>query len=1024
MSAWFQDFLREKRLKKGEEKPSEPFVKPKPTESSGVLGGIKQKPVGSDAEQASVAPEQQKPVEDLRKYDIDRPWTQARKPEKKEKEGTDKSSSEIKGEVKEGAEKTVSAIDEMSNRVVGSFERFGRKLDNVLHKPREKAPENTDTSWGRAAKQNTLAAKEEKKRALGNSAQNNMGLLGLLMGGGGLLYDGLKKLFGGDKAPSAADTSKGAESAAEAAAKVKATVKPASAVVEAAEKEAPSVLGRVWNGTKYVGSKLGQGAKYAAEGIGENFIGEAGVRAVEDAGSSAWQGTKNLAKKAVSTKFGSSVADTFESGVSTVKNGLSSVADTGSAALTGIKSSGSGLLDSLGLNSISGLAKNLGRAAVLGDAGYDLYSNLSDDKKSDYDKAKGVTQTGGRLAGVLAGAQAGAALGTATGGGFGAVVGGIGGGLVGGFAGEEAVNQVVNPALDTFNEKVVNSKLGDAIGLSVSAVLSPFNKDARNNLENAYRDSIAPRMADANKGLETALGGLTSMFASFSDVFKDSIHKLDKTLDETTEGIKSGATGIWSGIKAGVQQVSSGYDKGGVSGALGSIPSAVTAGKQAASAGMDAASQHFGKAAEAFTGIGSVSSKFESGSGTVAQKAGMVGDSKYNPSYGSYQIESKKGTMDQYLKGLDKSNPEMAATLRAAGPAGSDSFTAAWKGLANDPNKSQAFADSQHDFIKQQKYDPAAAKASALGFKTDDPKVQEAIWSASVQHGGVQKILASTASANPDFANMSPEDQTKALYKSRGDYSYNAQVKDGRSDKEARAGSYDRYDKELKSVLALKQPDNTKVASKDSIKLAQADTSDSRGLDFAFKDKGPYESKPAVVGAVQPGSRLYQAPADTPRTTSIGQVDGDFQFNKASVGAVQPGSRLYQAPADTRGLQDAFKDKGPYESKRASVDAVDKSSRLYTPRTTVASVLPDSNVQQAGPVATGKAAPVTTVAENTPREVTNVALADTGQGQDGGGSQYQAPQQAGGTSSGRPVLSDVPIHISDMGLVLLNIGHL
>jgi len=135
--------------------------------------------------------------------------------------------------------------------------------------------------------------------------------------------------------------------------------------------------------------------------------------------------------------------------------------------------------------------------------------------------------------------------------------------------------------------------------------------------------------------------------------------------------------------------------------------------------------------------VGSLSAKFESGSGGVA----TIGyDRVGGTSYGKYQIASKPGTMDRFLSYLDGKAPELSQQLREAGPANTGSkeggMPAAWQKIAKE-NPSH-FEKLQHDFIAKETYDPARnmiLKQTGLDFNNAPPALREVLWSTSVQHG-------------------------------------------------------------------------------------------------------------------------------------------------------------------------------------------------------------------------------------------------------------------------------------------------
>jgi len=123
--------------------------------------------------------------------------------------------------------------------------------------------------------------------------------------------------------------------------------------------------------------------------------------------------------------------------------------------------------------------------------------------------------------------------------------------------------------------------------------------------------------------------------------------------------------------------------------------------------------------------LGQTSTKYETGNrgaGTISTGKGDLG----GVSYGSYQLSTKMGTLQEYLdqspykdqfRGLSSATPD---------------FDAKWRELAKtDPG----FAKDQHAFIKSTHFDVQDDKLKARGIDLSDrgPAVQDALWSTSVQ---------------------------------------------------------------------------------------------------------------------------------------------------------------------------------------------------------------------------------------------------------------------------------------------------
>jgi Putative peptidoglycan-binding domain-containing protein len=158
--------------------------------------------------------------------------------------------------------------------------------------------------------------------------------------------------------------------------------------------------------------------------------------------------------------------------------------------------------------------------------------------------------------------------------------------------------------------------------------------------------------------------------------------------------------------------------------------------------------------------LGQTSARYESGpsgAGTVSMGKGDHG----GVSYGSYQLSSKMGTLQEYL---DQSPyGEKFKGLTPATPA----FDAKWKELAKtDPG----FGRDQHDFIGRSHYSEqdAALKARGIDLTGRGMAVQDALWSTSVQcrdltPGIFEKGLKEKFGDKYDLSKLSDKDIVDAV---------------------------------------------------------------------------------------------------------------------------------------------------------------------------------------------------------------------------------------------------------------------
>ena len=194
--------------------------------------------------------------------------------------------------------------------------------------------------------------------------------------------------------------------------------------------------------------------------------------------------------------------------------------------------------------------------------------------------------------------------------------------------------------------------------------------------------------------------------------------------------------------------------------------------------------------------LGKVSGKYESGTkGVSAISNAMGGKDPGGVSYGKYQLATKTGTMAAFLASSEgKAFSDKFKGLEPGTPEFNDAYR---KVVAENAG---AFDQAQHDYIERTLYRPVEAFAAKSGLDTSNLAVSEALFSQSVQHGlgGNKKII--TAAVSITGPNATPDEQVKALYKSRSDY-----VSGLNLDAKVKAGILKRYEDESRDVLKISQ---------------------------------------------------------------------------------------------------------------------------------------------------------------------------------------------------------------------------
>jgi hypothetical protein len=162
--------------------------------------------------------------------------------------------------------------------------------------------------------------------------------------------------------------------------------------------------------------------------------------------------------------------------------------------------------------------------------------------------------------------------------------------------------------------------------------------------------------------------------------------------------------------------------------------------------------------------LGQLSEKYESGGRGPATVSTGEGDPG-GVSYGTYQLASKVGRADEFVK---KFYPKEFEGLKGGTP----EFTKAWKELA--AKDAPGLRAKEHQFIQETHYDPQAAKL-LKDLKLDVGKrsaaFRDVVWSTAVQHGPSTDVI--TKSVQPLLKDKKLEDVSdatiiEAIYAERG----------------------------------------------------------------------------------------------------------------------------------------------------------------------------------------------------------------------------------------------------------------
>lgn len=524
-----------------------------------------------------------------------------------------------------------------------------------------------------------------------------------------------------------------------------------------------------------------------------------------------------------------------------------------------------------------------GLTGIFGIFGSEGDANLTRAEK-DQKTGKAIGGAAGTIAGGFGGMKAGALLGSFAGP-IGTAIGGVVGGIAGMWFGDKA---------------------GDIVGETVGGwVTSLREADIPGAIKGAWASvtaSISAAWTSVTTSISDAWSGLTeSLRASWDAVMEP----LAGFFDKAKKGLSESLTGLndWLKEKTGVD----------ISGAVSDMAASVSG---AFSSAVDKAQKLFGKSEsksenpysrtyESKRGptthvsadgwqLGQTSALFETGGRGAGAISSGIGDFG-GKSYGTYQLSSKVGTLQDFVK-----NGGYADKLTAR--AGSREFDEQWKALAeNDP----AFAQAQHDYIKRTHYDKAAEslKGAGIDLSGRGKAVQDMLWSTSVQFGAGNATkgkggagIVAKALGGRDAASMSDAEIIEAVQNYK---LVNNDQLFASSSAKVRAGTAKRASAERDKLLALAG------LEKGEQNAANAATAKNLGLSAApEKPAAPeYDREKAAADAQAKG--LFSGNLATAKTEAV-------KFSPVAMSA----ARLKDAPKDDRPTIENAEKLKTYEARK------------------------------------------------------------------------------------------------------------
>lgn len=450
----------------------------------------------------------------------------------------------------------------------------------------------------------------------------------------------------------------------------------------------------------------------------------------------------------------------------------------------------------------------LGSLLAVGGAAADIYGSENDDKLTRREKDKNAGKAVGGAGGTIGGMMAGAAMGA-----FAGPVGMAIGGMVGAFLGDQA-GQIIGDTVGGWVNDLRNADIVGAITGAWDSVVSGF-KSAYDTIGKTWGGFVD----SAKAGWDTIANLFTSAYEGLKSipVIGPAIQAVEDAAKKTAAAASAAAAAVKTkAVEVGTKAVEKGKEV-----AQATKEKAVEVGTKTVE-GVKQGAEYLGNNTTIGKGVkaagnlilGQTSKLFESGKGGAATVSSGKGDYG-GASYGTYQLSSKQGEVQKFLKG-SKYGDQFAGLQP-----GTPEFNAKWKEVAKaDPE----FGNAQHDYIKATKFDPAMAglKSAGIDLSGRGAAVQDAMWSTSVQFGaGSAKKgngaigMFQKALAGKDINKMSDQEVIAAVQ----DYKIaNNEKLFSKSDDNVRAGTAKRAVEEKKRLLALADQDASANAGvKDAI---------------------------------------------------------------------------------------------------------------------------------------------------------------------------------------------------------------
>ena len=560
---------------------------------------------------------------------------------------------------------------------------------------------------------------------------------------------------------------------------------------------------------------------------------------------------------------------------------------------------------------------------------------------------------------------------------------------------------------------------GEAVMAAVGAGSQLFSEGLASSavlFQEGITSSLTPAITAAAGMISNSVVNFQNWYAGFGDTFDQLASDLGRNFDEFADGASMLARSTWAGLKAGAgkveQAAKEGYNNAqpkpaaaaaapavkqgvldkaanvarGVAGAVVSgaaaVPGAAAEVKRVAAPGVQAGLTQMKSGVAG--GVGSIAEFFESGGRGVNTISTGKGDHG-GVSYGKHQLASKNGSMATFLK--SKEAAQFSSQFAGLTP-GSKEFNDAYAKLASGENSSD-FAKAQKQYIDRTHFEPTknnVTESTGIDIANRSKALNEAVYSTSVQYGagGGSSLLKKA------WKDLGPDADDATLISKLQDYKQaNVDTNFKSSSADMRAGVAKRAGQEKEMLLRVLEAEKT----------------------GNFTEK---ETKNKWVK--KQNEAIKQAAGLVPKAGSDSQV-ASTQREKT---AQELNPHLFKQTQTTpmSPLRDtALTGSGGSQSVKVAEAA--KSYHL-SPLARSRSAAGNSQPSAVDSLASARPTEFEKIREK-PALTQQVEIANFPEQKDEQASMQQAPAIIAG--KGPPMLDEIPLIISDMGLVLLQMGH-